>query len=186
MSIMSFENPLVTQLQAQSTRRKRRLSTSSTMLDALMATGASPRAPTGGGSLRNAAARRVGGNVPVGNVNASGVLGKIIQLGMTYRGTPYKWGGSQPGGFDCSGLVQYIYGKYGIKLPRTSREQSKVGIAVNPAQARAGDLVVWNLPGRHHVGVYLGNGKYLNAPHTGDVVKIAPVNLQGAAIRRVV
>lgn len=191
MSITSFENPLVTSLQASSARRKRRLANTSSMIDALMATratgGGVGGGVGGGSSLQRAASKRVGtSSLSAPPIGGSGVVSKILQFGMAQRGTPYRWGGSAPGGFDCSGLVQYIYGKYGIKLPRTSREQSRVGIAVPAAQARAGDLVVWNLPGRHHVGVYLGNGKYLNAPHTGDVVKIAPVNLAGATIRRVV
>lgn len=200
MSIMSFENPLVTTLNAASARRKRRLATGSAALDTMLMQGVAPRqaAPTTG--LSSAAARRVSTNGSAPAVNASGVLGKIIGLGMQQRGTPYSWGGggttgasrgigrgANTVGFDCSGLVQYIYGKYGVKLPRNSAAQGTVGRAVSAGQARAGDLVVWNTAGHHHVGVYLGNGKYLNSPHTGDVVKVAPVNLRSATtIRRVV
>lgn len=184
MSQMTFENPYVTQLRGQSARRQRRLSYGSSILDTLMAQRAA--APTSPGA--NAPVVSSNSSSPnVGKIAATGNVSRIIQAGMAKRGTPYMWGGTGKGGFDCSGLVQWMYGKYGIKLPRTSQQQASAGRAVSAGQARAGDLVVWNEPGHHHVGVYLGNGMYLNAPHTGDVVKVAKVNLSGATtIRRIV
>jgi hypothetical protein len=90
-------------------------------------------------------------------------------------GKRYVWGATGPNTFDCSGLVQYVYGQNGIHLPRTSREQAKVGQTIPKGQQQAGDLVFssWdNAPGVDHVGVYIGNGQMIVAPHTGDVVKV--------------
>lgn len=95
-----------------------------------------------------------------------------------YLGTPYKWGGASPGGFDCSGLLQYVWGKQGVTIPRTTYTQWKVGAAVAQNQLRPGDAVFFRgsdsidgLPG--HVGMYIGNGRYVEAPHTGANVQIA-------------
>ena len=103
---------------------------------------------------------------------------------------PYVWGGTTPHGFDCSGFVQWVYGKQGITLPRTSGEQARVGRAVSPAEAQPGDLVAMdNSRGRagvDHIGIYLGDGTWIVAPHTGDVVKVQSVDLSRAvSIRRV-
>lgn len=95
-----------------------------------------------------------------------------------YLGTPYVWGGESPKGFDCSGLLQYVWAKQGVQIPRTSQEQWLAGQSVNASQLRPGDAVFFvgsdgtrTAPG--HVGMYIGNGRYIEAPHTGDVVKIA-------------
>jgi cell wall-associated NlpC family hydrolase len=93
-------------------------------------------------------------------------------------GTPYVWGGSSPQtGFDCSGLVQWAYAKAGITIPRTSEQQilASNGKPVDRSHLLAGDLVFFrNSSGDvHHVGISLGGDKFINAPHTGDVVKVA-------------
>ncbi len=85
-----------------------------------------------------------------------------------YLGVPYKWGGTTPKGFDCSGLVQYCYKKVGVNLPRTTYEQINRGKAVSKGNLKAGDLV---FPHTGHVGIYTSNGKMIHAPKTGDVVK---------------
>src|SRR6185312_5388987 len=97
-----------------------------------------------------------------------------------YLGTPYAWGGESPTGFDCSGLAQYIYAESGVSIPRTTYDQFQSGNAVGKSQLQAGDLVFFKgsdskngLPG--HVGIYIGNGKMIDAPHTGDVVKVQSV-----------
>jgi peptidoglycan DL-endopeptidase CwlO len=109
-----------------------------------------------------------------------------------FLGTPYVWGGSSPGGFDCSGLVQYVYGQLGVNLPRTSQEQATVGTAVSGlAAAQPGDLIFFagsdgtaSSPG--HVGIYVGNGQMLDAPYTGTNVQIEAVPAdQVVDIRRV-
>lgn len=102
-------------------------------------------------------------------------------------GTPYVYGGSKPGGFDCSGLVQWTYARLGISLPRTAEEQGRTGTPVSPADARPGDLVYFDHPGRDsHIGIYVGGGQWVVAPHTGAKVRVEPVDLSTASsIRRV-
>lgn len=94
-------------------------------------------------------------------------------------GTPYVWGGAAPGGFDCSGLVYWAARQAGIRgVPRTSQQQFRVGTPVPMNGLRPGDLVFMNYEGvgATHVGIYVGNGQILEAPHTGDVVKTLPVS----------
>lgn len=125
-------------------------------------------------------------SVAIGRGDATGRA--IAKSAAQYLGTPYSWGGGGVGGpsrgiaqgagtvgFDCSGLTQYAYGRLGITIPRVSAEQFNSGIKVNPAQAQAGDLVFFHptSSGPGHVGIYLGNGTYIQAPQTGDVVKVS-------------
>jgi hypothetical protein len=95
-----------------------------------------------------------------------------------YLGVQYAWGGSAPKtGFDCSGLVTYVYGKRGIQLPRNSYNQFMVGSSVGPDKLRPGDLVFFDTDrskkGPDHVGIYLGGGKFIHAPRPGQGVKIS-------------
>lgn len=116
----------------------------------------------------------------------------VLDLGMSFLGQPYKWGGSTPQtGFDCSGLLQYIYAKNGVAIPRVSRDQARAGVAVAAKDAQPGDLIAFDndpaRPGVDHIGIYLGNGKMLQSPHTGANIEVVNVNLgRAAAIRRVV
>lgn len=103
-------------------------------------------------------------------------VAKVIALARHFLGTPYVFGGATPKtGFDCSGLLQYVWGKNGVQIPRTSEQQWKAGTAVSKGQVQPGDAVFF----RHadgdvgHVGMAIGNGKYIESPHTGDVVKVA-------------
>jgi cell wall-associated NlpC family hydrolase len=95
-----------------------------------------------------------------------------------YMGTPYKWGGSAPGGFDCSGLMQYAYKQAGIDIPRIAEDQFNAGTKVDRASLQAGDLVSFADPSGyvHHIGMYIGDGKFVHAPHTGDVVKVSSLD----------
>ncbi|WP_031071914.1 C40 family peptidase [Streptomyces sp. NRRL WC-3742] len=117
---------------------------------------------------------------------ASGYAGVAVTMAMSKQGSPYVWGATGPKTFDCSGLMVWAYGQAGISLPRTSQEQGNVGTRVPSLdQAQPGDLVIYG-PDRHHVGMYIGNGMVVHAPHTGDVVKVMkadamPIN----TIRRV-
>lgn len=117
---------------------------------------------------------------------ASGYAGVAVSKAMSKQGSPYQWGSTGPSTFDCSGLMVWAYGQAGISLPRTSQEQGNVGTRVPSLdQAQPGDLVIYG-PDRHHVGMYIGNGMVVHAPHTGDVVKVMkadamPIN----TIRRV-
>jgi cell wall-associated NlpC family hydrolase len=108
-----------------------------------------------------------------------------VSQALSEVGVPYKWGGESTSGFDCSGLVQYAYGKAGVTLPRVAADQAKQGVAVTPANAQAGDLLFFGSP-VDHVGIYLGNGQMVDAPHTGANVRTESVNLSTCtAIRRV-
>lgn len=100
----------------------------------------------------------------------------VIAYASNFLGTPYVWGGTTPvPGFDCSGFVQYVYAHFGIQLGRTTWDQINDGVAVSRDQLQPGDIVFFGEGGNPtHEGIYLGNNTYINAPRTGDVVKIAP------------
>ncbi|EHI99346.1 NLP/P60 protein [Clostridium sp. DL-VIII] len=86
---------------------------------------------------------------------------------------PYLWGGDSPKGFDCSGLMQYVFKSQGINMPRMSQEQQSFVKTISINEIKPGDLV-FNKPSEStHVGMYIGDGMYIQAPHTGDVVKIS-------------
>lgn len=111
------------------------------------------------------------------SVAASGVspnAAGVVKLAMEYLGTPYKWGGTTPQGFDCSGLLQYVWAKKGVEIPRVTYDQVKAGYQVPINQLQPGDAVFFgdtNHP--HHVGMYVGHGQFIEAPHTGAVVRIS-------------
>ena len=98
--------------------------------------------------------------------------GKVVSLAMQYLGVRYVWGGASPNGFDCSGLVQYVFAKVGVSLPHSSRMQYDCGTHVSRSNLRAGDLVFFFTP-IAHVGIYIGNGLMVNA--TGNRVQISEV-----------
>jgi peptidoglycan DL-endopeptidase CwlO len=97
--------------------------------------------------------------------------GGVVGIAMQYLGVPYVYGGASPSGFDCSGLVMYAFGQIGISLPHNAAAQYGYGMPVSRDQLQAGDLVFFN--GLGHVGIYIGGGQFIHAPHTGDVVKIS-------------
>jgi peptidoglycan DL-endopeptidase CwlO len=100
--------------------------------------------------------------------------GNVVQYAMSQLGTPYVWAGSAPGGFDCSGLVMWAYAQVGVSLPHSSYAQYSVGVPVSRDQLQPGDLVFFD--GLGHVGIYIGGGQFVHAPHTGDVVKISSLD----------
>ena len=102
---------------------------------------------------------------------------QIIATAKKYIGVPYLWGGSTPSGFDCSGYVQYVYNAHGIKLPRVSRDQYTVGVAVSKSNLKPGDLVFFNTSGSgvSHLGIYMGNGQFIHASTSKGVI-IAELN----------
>jgi cell wall-associated NlpC family hydrolase len=111
---------------------------------------------------------------------------RVVALAKQHLGTPYVWGGESPGGFDCSGLMQWAYKQVGVDLPRVSTQQAKAGREVSAAEARPGDLVFFERGTVDHIGMYAGEGKWVVAPKTGDVVKLQDVDLSKATtIRRV-
>ncbi len=87
---------------------------------------------------------------------------------------PYRWGGSSPSGFDCSGLVYYVYGRLGVHLPRVTYSQWDAGPHIARNALRPGDLVFFY--GHGHVGLYLGGGLFIHAPHTGTTVQITSLS----------
>lgn len=110
---------------------------------------------------------------------------KAIAFAAAQRGEPYVWGATGPDSWDCSGLMLRAWGAAGVSLPRTSAAQSKVGTPVNVSDMQRGDLVFYGSP-VHHVAMYLGEGKVIHAPHTGDVVRIADVHMMPiTGVRRV-
>lgn len=101
----------------------------------------------------------------------------IVNTAKQYLGVRYVYGGSSPSGFDCSGLVKYVFAKNGISISRTSASQAREGRAVSFSEMQPGDLIFFAKNGRvHHVGIYAGGGQMIHAPHTGDVVRYASVN----------
>ncbi|HET7327452.1 MAG TPA: transglycosylase SLT domain-containing protein [Nocardioidaceae bacterium] len=116
-----------------------------------------------------------------------GVTGSdVVEQARKYLGVPYVWGGTDPGrGLDCSGLVQLVYRKLGIELPRVSYEQATAGTAVSDlAHARPGDILAFGRP-VHHVGIYIGDNKMIEAPRPGKDVQVTELYETPSAIRRV-
>ncbi|HZQ16002.1 MAG TPA: NlpC/P60 family protein [Gaiellaceae bacterium] len=102
---------------------------------------------------------------------------EAAQIALKYLGVPYVWGGASPAGFDCSGLVLYVYAQLGIALPHYAAAQYSLGVPVPRAELQPGDLVFFD--NLDHVGIYIGGGEMVHAPQTGDVVKITPLSAFG-------
>jgi peptidoglycan DL-endopeptidase CwlO len=129
----------------------------------------------------NAAAARAAANQSSGNPFGSPVPIPIpvgtgaghpqaAVIALQYLGVPYVWGGSTPGGFDCSGLVMYVYAQLGISLPHYTVWQWNATEPIATSEMQPGDLVFFD--GLGHVGIYIGGGQFVDAPHTGSVVRI--------------
>ena len=116
----------------------------------------------------------------------------LVANATAMLGQPYRYGGAQPGGFDCSGLVVYAANRSGIYLPRTAEEQQRAGIPVRRIDLRAGDLVFMHLQGKDlHVGIALDAQHFVHAPASGGRVRIdsldrAPYSMGFSSARRVV
>lgn len=122
--------------------------------------------------------------VPAGPVSPSpaGRDATVLALAQAELGVPYVWGGASPAtGFDCSGLVQWVYGQIGVILPRTAQDQYNATTRLDPAQLQAGDLVFFTATDSNdpsfvtHVGIYAGDGQMINAPDVGETVSVMPV-----------
>ena len=132
--------------------------------------------------------RRMVGAQPTGAANAAApapALGSriqtVLQRALALLGTPYRWGGTGTDGFDCSGLVGYVFrNALGIELPRVSRDLAKSGELVSDrALLSPGDLVFFSRRARgqvDHVGIYLGEGRFLHAPRTGKQVEVSSLD----------
>ena len=121
--------------------------------------------------------------------NKAGIIvepGSPVETALAYHGVPYLWGGATPAGFDCSGLVMYVFAQHGVVLPHYSGSQFEIGTPIDVAAIQPNDVVFFGNP-VHHVGLYCGGGYFIEAPHTGDFVKIAKLsdwNGQIAGVRR--
>jgi cell wall-associated NlpC family hydrolase len=100
----------------------------------------------------------------------------LISTALEFVGVPYRNGGSDPTGFDCSGFVQWVFGRHGVALPREVRDQYQVGRAVDLDEVREGDLLFFETVARgaSHVGIALGNGRFVHAPSSNGVVRVEP------------
>lgn len=108
---------------------------------------------------------------------ASASTSAITSYALTFLGVPYVWGGTTPSGFDCSGLVQYVYSHFGINLGRTTYTQQYAGTKISVASAQAGDLYFWGSYGSaYHVAIALGGGQYVMAPAPGQNVMTGSVS----------
>jgi cell wall-associated NlpC family hydrolase len=110
---------------------------------------------------------------------------QAVVLAERFLGVPYVWAGASPAGFDCSGLTMYVYGLLGIRLTHFTGSQIYEGTPVAPSQLAPGDLVFFHPDANgvpHHEGMYIGNGQFIHAPHTGDVVRISSLFETGYAL----
>lgn len=115
--------------------------------------------------------RRLLAGSPDGTITVT--PGSPVETALAYLGVPYVWGGESPtAGFDCSGLVMYVFRQHGVQLPHYSRAQFALGERIAPADLRPGDVVFFGNP-VYHVGIYVGGGWFVHAPRTGDVVRLA-------------
>jgi cell wall-associated NlpC family hydrolase len=150
--------------------------------------GATPRPfpgaalPPGAGNTPNAATPSDGGAPAVAEPPTAaaelghGHLTDLIQTAMDFLGVPYRNGGSDPSGFDCSGLVQWVFARHGTTLPREARDQYHVGRAVDLRDAQPGDLIFFETVSRgaSHVGIVIGEGRFIHAPSSNGVVRVEP------------
>jgi cell wall-associated NlpC family hydrolase len=121
-----------------------------------------------------------------GSTGTSDSGAAVVAIAQKYLGVPYVYGGTNPAtGLDCSGLTQLVYGQVGVDLPRVSWQQAQAGRAVNSmAEARPGDLLAFGSPA-HHVAIYIGDGKMIEAPRPGKDVRVSSVYETPSTIRRV-
>lgn len=108
---------------------------------------------------------------------------EIVRIARRYVGVPYVWGGESPRGFDCSGLVQWVFAERGVAMPRTAREQAGVGDAPYPGDLRAGDLLFfWGGTGAQHVAIYIGGDSVVHASSRSHRVQVD--RMRGTGTRR--
>ena len=112
-------------------------------------------------------------SAPTAPVTDPGSAERAAGNALKMVGKPYRYGGSSPAGFDCSGLIQYSYKQAGVSLPRSTDEQHRLSQPLRGAHLRRGDLLFFDQEGKKksHVGVYLGEGKFVHAPSSGKQVR---------------
>jgi cell wall-associated NlpC family hydrolase len=99
---------------------------------------------------------------------------RAVDVAMQYRGAPYRWGGETPSGFDCSGLVRYVYAQLGVSLPHNAAQQYRYGTAITRDSLEPGDLVFFDR--LRHNGIYIGEGRFIHARQTGKHVALASLD----------
>jgi peptidoglycan DL-endopeptidase CwlO len=142
-----------------------------TVAGACASTGATPRPfPMPGSSARAEPPPSASSPSPATAVDTYAITGTALAL----RGAPYRNGGADPSGFDCSGFTQYVFSRYGISLPRAVADQFNAGEAVTPDQLSAGDLLFFSTvaPGPTHVAIALGGDEFVHAPSSSGVVRV--------------
>lgn len=107
------------------------------------------------------------------------VQAEVVLDALQFLGVPYVWGGESPQGFDCSGLTKYVYARHGISLPHYAAYQYNMGVPVPNEMLQPGDLIFWGPSHPHHVGMYIGQGKYVEASGFGEMVKISTLTFDG-------
>jgi len=98
----------------------------------------------------------------------------LVGTALSLRGAPYRNGGSDPSGFDCSGFTQYVFAQYGVSLPREVREQYRLGTTIDTRDLAPGDLVFFSTtdPGVSHVAIVIGSDQFVHAPSSSGVVRV--------------
>ena len=136
--------------------------------------------------LEAAASQRLASaaGVDLESINGSAAQIALVKETMKYLGIPYVWGGASPsGGFDCSGLVLYVYAKFGVSFLHGATLQARQGTPVPLSSMQPADLVFFGDASFYsHVGIYIGSGLFIEAPHTGDVVKVSKLDGRGCAL----
>jgi len=100
-----------------------------------------------------------------------GRASRVVPLALALVGAPYRWGGADPRGFDCSGFVMYVYGRAGVSLPHGTVKQYRLGTPVARKELAPGDIVFFDR--LNHSGIYIGDGRFVHASKSGDAVKVA-------------
>jgi cell wall-associated NlpC family hydrolase len=142
---------------------------------ACASTGGVPRPFPVPGSARNGApAEAPEAPADVEGTPPGGAGYELVGTALSLRGTPYRNGGSDAHGFDCSGFTQFVYAQYGVGLPREVREQFQVGTAIKPDEVVAGDLLFFTTvaPGATHVAIAIGGDQFVHAPSSTGVVRV--------------
>jgi cell wall-associated NlpC family hydrolase len=108
------------------------------------------------------------------------IAARAVAIARTQLGAPYRWGGSSPSGFDCSGLVMWVYGRLGISLPHNAAALYGAGRPVSRTAIRPGDLLFFS--GLGHVGLYVGKGRMIHAPQSGRRVEVQPLSARHGSL----
>lgn len=172
--------------------RSRRVALGSIALSALTAACASTHTapkpfPMPGGTGDNARVERpvappddiAGSDAAADARTATPAVREIVELALELRGTPYRNGGADPDGFDCSGFTQYVFAQAGRPLPRETRQQYEVGEPVRLGDQQPGDLIFFTTvaPGASHVGISLGHDAFVHAPSSRGVVRVESLDV---------